>query len=221
MDIRDVVLQNAVPLVMVPRFSELEPMSAPGHRFLAASNGLWLEVMRPWLHLRLPLALQDCVAMPYGELSQIVSMRFGKIPRKLVFEFVEMAARAVPNETAACITWDEKTGNLMLKQLKEINAGTGHIHYERPRLGDTEHLVVDLHSHGRHPAFFSSQDDRDDRGDVKIAGVVGYCDKETVAMQFRLCALGKYIPLAFELAEPTGKEVETWKNESMSCPDIC
>lgn len=219
MDKRDLALQAVTPMVPVPRFSELEPMVVSGHRFLAASNGLWLEVMRPWLHLRLPLALQDSVAMPYGEVSRVINLKFGKISREPVFEFVGLAAKAIPNETAACITWDEETGLLELKKVKEIDAGPEHVHYERPRLGEKEHLVVDIHSHGRLPAFFSAQDDHDDKGDVKIAGVVGYCDQSNVAMQFRLCALGLYIPLAFEIAESTGKEIEAWKNESMYYQD--
>jgi PRTRC genetic system protein A len=201
MDMRDLALQSVAPTVMVPRFTELEPMAKPGHRFLMASNGLWLEVMRPWLHLRLPLALQDSVSMPYGEVSRVIDLKFGKIPRDLVFEFVKLAQKAMPNETNACITWDEKTGRLTLKPLKAIQADPDFLHYERPRLGDTEHLVVDIHSHGMAPAFFSGLDDKDDKGDVKIAGVVGSCDKTNLTMKFRLCALGIYIPLAFEIAE--------------------
>lgn len=201
MDMRDQALQSVAPTVMVPRFTELEPMAKPGHRFLMASNGLWLEVMRPWLHLRLPLALQDSVAMPYGEVSRLIDLEFGKIPRFLVQVFEEMAQKAMPNETSACITWNEETGQLRLKPLKEIHAGPSHVHYERPQLGEKEHLVVDLHSHGAHPAYFSSQDDQDDKGDVKIAGVVGSCDKTNPTMEFRLCALGMYIPLAFDIAE--------------------
>lgn len=50
MDPRDVALQSVAPVIMVPRYSDLEPLSQNGHRFLVADDGLWLEVYRPWLY---------------------------------------------------------------------------------------------------------------------------------------------------------------------------
>ncbi len=49
---------------------------------------------------------------------------------------------------------------------------------------------MDLHSHGRLPAFFSATDNADDRFDVKFALVVGNCGAATPSMVLRLCAKG-------------------------------
>ncbi|HEV7394119.1 MAG TPA: hypothetical protein VGO08_20945 [Burkholderiales bacterium] len=48
--------------------------------------------------------------------------------------------------------------------------------------------------------FFSSTDNRDDLGTVKLAGVIGHCSREhQPSWLFRLCALGLFLDL--ELAE--------------------
>lgn len=192
MDARDAVLQLTCPTVMVPRFGRLEPMTDNGHRFLAAADGLWLEVVRPWLHVLQPLARQAKVAMPYGTLSPFVQMSCGQIPKELLAQFVEYAHTRMPNECAAWITWSEG-GGFRLRLLDEINASRARVTVERPQLDDEEHLVVDLHSHGTFSAGFSTTDNIDDRGEVKIAGVVGNLDRETT-FAFRICALGLFIP---------------------------
>jgi PRTRC genetic system protein A len=50
--------------------------------------------------------------------------------------------------------------------------------------------VIDCHSHGTHPAFFSSTDDEDDRHETKFAFVVGNCASSVPSMAMRLCAKG-------------------------------
>lgn len=88
--------------------------------------------------------------------------------------------------------------------LGEVSSGCSHVRYTRPVLGDDEHLVVDLHSHGHLSAFFSTEDDRDDRGEFKIAGVLGNCDRGQCSTAFRLCANGLFLPLAFDSTGLTG-----------------
>jgi len=196
MDPRDIALQNATPTVMVPRFGSFEPMDEPGHRFLSASDGLWLELRRAWLYLRLPIARQNRVAMPYGSLEPVIEFVFGTLSGKLVDQFLLESREKLPNEHAAWITWNEENGNVELHTLEAINARPDLIHFHRPALDDCEHLVLDLHSHGRLPAFFSREtDDIDDRGEVKIAGVVGNIDTPQPTTAFRLCVLGMFLPL--------------------------
>lgn len=193
MDPRDQALQAVTPTVMVPRFTAFEPLVSNGHRFLSASDGLWLEVRRPWLYLRKRIAEQTKVAMPYGILTE--EMEFaGRIPRYLIDEFVQEAARRCPSECAAWVTWHESTWRWQLRHLEEQSASADHVDVIRPVLPDGEHLVLDLHSHGRGSAFFSRQDNLDDHGEYKIAGVVGHVDTQPVLL-LRLCAGGLFIPI--------------------------
>lgn len=195
-DPRDAVLQTGTPTVMVPRFGEFEPLTEPGHRFLAATDGLWLELRRAWLYLRLPLARQTVVAMPYGTVTPTIDLAFGSIPRQFVEAFVGRAREHLPNEHAAWVTWSQDSGKFKLRFLEETEASPEHLNVNRPVLDDGEHLVLDLHSHGYSPAFFSSKDNGDDRGEVKIAGVVGSLGTAAPSSRFRLCGLGLFVPLS-------------------------
>lgn len=55
-------------------------------------------------------------------------------------------------------------------------------------------MAVDLHTHGRLPAFWSGDDDRDDRG-IKVAGVFGRLHEAQPDARFRLVINGLYRPL--------------------------
>lgn len=212
MDPRDVVLQSVAPTVMVPLHGALDPLQRHGHRFLAAGNGEWLEVRRSWLHARLQILPASPVAKPYGRLSDAIEWLMPAIPISLFESFSVMARAACPNEAAAWVVWNAVTGEFTLKPVGVRSATSGSIHFDRPRLEDEEHLVVDLHSHGTSGAFFSATDNEDDRGEVKVSIVLGHCDKNAFSTAMRLCLLGKFI--ALELASVSDGAI-TFKEKKM------
>jgi PRTRC genetic system protein A len=188
----DTALQSATPTVMVPRHEPFVPMPQVGHRFLAAADGLWLEARRAWLYLRWNLAKQAQVAMPYGAITPVVQVQ--KVPGCLVEEFIAFAKDVCPLECAAWIVWNASTDQCRLIKMVPTSVSNASVQIVRPALADNEHLVVDLHSHGRIPAFFSSEDNRDDCGEFKVAGVFGRLDGD-IECRFRLCANGLYIDM--------------------------
>jgi PRTRC genetic system protein A len=188
----DTVLQSVTPTVMVPRHEPFQPLRTNGHRFLVASDGLWLEAKRPWLYLCWRLSEQTTVAMPYGTLQQTLVVQ--PVQSDLMDEFIAMAKNAYPLECAAWVVWDENSGGQELVPMVPTVATVASVQFERPRLKDGQHLLVDLHSHGGLGAFFSSEDNRDDRGEFKLAGVLGKVNG-LVEAKFRLCANGLYVPL--------------------------
>jgi PRTRC genetic system protein A len=60
LDVRDRLVQQHAPTIMVPTHSDLAPLTAAGHRYLAAADGLWLELRRPWLHMVWPISHRLC-----------------------------------------------------------------------------------------------------------------------------------------------------------------
>ena len=177
MDNRDVVLQSVLPTLMVPRFTVLKELDTPGNRILMASNGVWLEVCRAWMYARILIAPALRVPVPYGTVSQAMRFGFGKLPKAMVAQFIELASVRSPNECAAWIVWNQRTDAWKLMMLDETSVGHGHVIVNLPTLESDEHMVMDLHSHGLDHAFFSRTDNKDDRGDVKIAGVIGNMDQ--------------------------------------------
>ncbi|MFA6120896.1 MAG: PRTRC system protein A [Sideroxydans sp.] len=203
MDSRDVANQFVMPTVMVPSYSELEELDTPGNRLLMASNGVWLEVCRAWLYVREQVALPPRIPVPYGLVRKELRFGFGKLPTAMVTQFIEVARIRSPNECAAWVVWNQRTNEWKLLMLEERSVGPAHVEVDRPTLGEDEHMVLDLHSHGLLDAFFSGTDNYDDgRGEVKIAGVIGNLDQPEVTASFRLCANGVFVPLQ----SPIGQE---------------
>ncbi|MFV8603898.1 PRTRC system protein A [Ralstonia pseudosolanacearum] len=196
----DATLWDSAPTVAVPKFAEFKELEEVGHRFLATAEGLFVEVRRPWLHVIQPVAPLNgqTVRPPYGTVKPKVELAFERLGATfpMVRAFIEAARQAAPNEHAAWVVWDSRTGDLAYRELKITDASPDAISYDRPRLEDHESLVVDMHSHGALAAFFSEQDNRDDAGEVKISCVVGdLADGKTPSIQFRLCVLGMFLPL--------------------------
>ncbi|MEQ0776553.1 PRTRC system protein A [Paraburkholderia tropica] len=188
----DVALQGSFPSVMVPTREPVAPMGGPGERLLIASNGVFLEISRPWVRLVRRLSSFDWrTPVPYGAAAEHTDLKCGPVPAGLVAQFAQMASAALPNEAGAWIVWNAESGDFRLVPLSSLSHGPGYLHYERPELQAGECLVVDCHSHGHSRAYFSSTDDRDDQHDVKFALVLGNCDR-TPSVALRLCIKGRF-----------------------------
>lgn len=208
MDRRDIALQTLTPSVIVPKFSVFQKLEQAGSRFCIASDGLWLEVKRSWLDLCVPLALQYKVNMPYGQLKQSMQFNFGKLPSGFLKQFIEDAREALPYEHAAWFIWSEEIGAMRYQTLEAESASVGAITYRCPVLEDGEEVIADIHSHGHLNAFFSRQDDDDDKSEVKIAIVVGNVGTDNPTMKMRLCANGYFLPLPCQNDAVEGDEIE-------------
>lgn len=193
----DQALLSAAPLLPVPLFGEFQPLETNGHRFLVGRNGLFIEAKRPWFRAIWPVAEQVKAAIPYGRIAPRVEFAFGVLPVELLRRFVDDARKALPNEAAAWLIFNENSKNLEYRLLENDSATPGSIQYRAPPLLNGEHLAVDLHSHGGLGAFFSSTDDMDDAGSFKVAGVIGHVDRDKPSVSFRLCLGGMFANLPF------------------------
>jgi PRTRC genetic system protein A len=101
-----------------------------------------------------------------------------------------MAREAHPRETGAWIVWSPSTRAFRLAPVVILSHDAGSLKYSAPSLAGDEVLVMDCHSHGKHPAYFSSTDNEDDQHDVKMALVIGNCDRPNPSIAARLCAKG-------------------------------
>jgi PRTRC genetic system protein A len=193
LDVRDMIIQQHAPAVMVPTAGELQPLDQNGHRYLVARDGVYLDLVRPWLRMRQAIAPAIAAKLPYGDVQPAIAIGFGKLPREHLKRFLDEARRCAPFEHAAWLLWDDAAKRLEYFDLDVQEMSEGAVRYNRPKLEPHQSLAVDLHSHGHLPAYFSPTDDVDDHGEVKIAGVVGnLADDATAEWKFRLCALGLF-----------------------------
>lgn len=192
----DAFIQKAFPTVLAPRFSEFEPMTATGERFVLTSRRLMFEVSRPWLHAVRCISGDFERVTPYGDpLPEVMTLRCGSVPKELFARFIGQARDATPNETAAWVVWDESIREFEYMPLHAISASPVRVHFERPVLPLDVHLVMDIHSHVDDSAEFSATDDGDDADQLCISVVVGRVNQKQPVTVARLSMLGVYMPI--------------------------
>lgn len=193
----DTLLQKQFPTLMVPIHQLLEKLTIPGHRFLMAKNGLFMEVMRSWLHAIVPLCSQSKVAFPYGIVKSTVAI--SSVPAYLINEFSDYAKTQLPNECAGHIIFNKTTGQWKMIPLTAVEVSRDMIDFTIEPLAIDEECILDIHSHGFHNVYFSSVDDVDDDNSVKLAGVIGFSLDENEDLHckalFRLCLNGVFATL--------------------------
>lgn len=195
LDARDAALRQTCPCVSMPMFGDLDPMVA-GQRIVVAANGVYTQFKNAWLDCSLRIGvLAPAMSLPYGTMAESVAFEFGVIPIRLLEAFIDCARASLPNEVAGALVYHTGSGLLRLAMHVPVEAGPGHIRYRIEDLGPDELLAVDLHTHGEMPAFWSSEDDRDDRAGVRVCGVFGYLSRARPSAQFRLALNGKFLPL--------------------------
>lgn len=196
----DATLQATCPIVAVPRYEPLAPLAQDGHRFLVGADGVYLDLRRPWLRFT-ALTAASAVPMPYGPVEPVAAFGFGSELPLLLGRFIERARDACPLEHAAWLMFDTVTRRLDYHE-PPIDFGTvASIRYRRPAASASSLPAVDIHSHGRLPAFFSATDDRDDNDDAKLAVVFGNTNRTAVSVVARLVVAGLRIDYSEWISE--------------------
>lgn len=191
-DHRDRVVFGETPTLMQPLHGEALPKPETGkHWFVIASDGVYVEAMNHVLEVRLPVA-KSLIKLPYGQIGAAgVRLANGQIPRRILQDVCEKTFLCCPNEWAGLVVWDKIRKEYALYEPDVISFSPGHISY-RNVLPDEYELVMDLHSHGSMPAFFSKTDDKSDLGGFYVAGVVGNCDSGEPTFATRIVVNGHF-----------------------------
>jgi len=180
-NLKDRLIQERFPTIMAPRYEALPPCQLHQTRLLMARGGLYIDTLQPFGAFRRCLWLADR-DLPYGEIEEVDNFSgILKDPQvATIFEnyiLPQAAAYADDNrEWAGWIVRAKGEGYSYLPLDFEATAASVFIG-QRPVLPEDTHLAIDVHSHGRMKAFFSSTDDVDDSGGVRLSAVLGSYSK--------------------------------------------
>ena len=193
MDVRDLALQAACPVIAAPRFGPLPDM-VNGQRIILAANGVFVQVKLDWLDCIQRLSPALPIPLPYGGIEERLTFTFGVLPIRLIEAFIEAGRRGLPNEVAGALIYSRRSRSLRLALCEPLDVSPHQIDYRVPAMDADETLAVDLHTHGHGLPFWSAKDDRDDQG-IKVAGVLGCLHQPKPSALFRLVVNGRYLPL--------------------------
>jgi PRTRC genetic system protein A len=195
LDKRDRALRATMPTEAMPMFSELHVPSSPGDRILLGATGMFVEVRRGWGYFVRRISDRIKIPVPYGEIVEATKLHIPPIPRSLVCEFADYSRKHSSVEVAASIIWNEVSNQFRLAIAETISSTDSRIKFHVSHLDSGDHLIVDCHSHAKHPAIFSDEDDEDDRNSTKFSLVVGNCDSASPSLAMRLCLKGIFEPI--------------------------
>jgi len=152
-------------------YGGLPEVAVGGKDFVGAANGVYVRAATPALRVCLPVAEGT---LPFAPMGPAIIPANGPIPLALVQQFIDWAASTPAQEIAAVV--EVHGQGYRLRRLLPASSGSGHVTYDDGQVDD-DALVMDLHSHGRHRAYFSDTDDQSDlsRRGPYIAAVVGQC----------------------------------------------
>lgn len=193
---------DACPMVCVTPRTIHVPLDKPGKRWVMAGDGLYMEARSLSLHVMVRVSDHDSA---FGKAVPFHRTINGRVPQDLLDECARLAVQGGVKETAALIHWNPEEGRYELTVPEMISAGPVHVSY-RDESKD-ELLVIDFHSHGHLPGYFSSTDDDSDNSRVGpyIAMVAGNCQSvETLNVCSRIC-LAPYLVQLEEMEQSASK----------------
>jgi PRTRC genetic system protein A len=186
----------------VPLHGYLEDLTEDGDRLLLASNGIFMEVRRPWVHASVRIAAPLPVAVPWGKATGLHETHLRNAPTASIAASSSALQGRFHHWSVLRFSPGERMGTWKLRILESEIATDSYLKFVRPALDEGEHFVVDVHSHGKYDAKFSKTDDiQDSNGELKIAGVYGFVSKPRPLVSWRFCNNGLLSPAYSSIEE--------------------
>lgn len=192
-DFRDKVVFGETPIFMQPRFGT--PLAAPDdvkHRFVCGEDGLYIEAQNAVIAVRVCVA-RSSVRLPYGKIEHSgIHLKNGLIPYWILNETLKKAGEALPDEWAGIVVWNGLAQQYELYSPTILLSNPARVSYSS---SVPDHLipVMDLHSHGAAPAFFSVTDNESDLAGFYVAGVIGDCASGHPSVMTRMVVNGHFL----------------------------
>ena len=155
-----------------------------GYDYVLGSGGLYVQSESDHLTARVPVAPAEVRGL--APVPEKVELAHGLIPAR-VFELGLAWMLAAPDtERFFAVRWDGGAYRLVVPPQEGTSASLTY----QPPTG----VIAEFHSHGRHGAFFSATDDRDEQG-FRVYGVVGRLDTLEPELTLRVGIYGHFAPL--------------------------
>ncbi|MBI4286319.1 MAG: Mov34/MPN/PAD-1 family protein [Chloroflexi bacterium] len=154
--------------------------------YILAGNGLFVRARSSLLAATVSIAWAQVRGLAL--LAEKMVLPKGKIPRHLYDLALSVLFADSCHERYLAITWE---GEYRLRMPPQ-EGSSGGVQYEV-----MPNTVVDIHSHAGMSAFFSSTDNRDERG-LRLYMVVGRLDTLVPEREMRVGVYGYFSPVEFD-----------------------
>lgn len=133
--------------------------------------------------------------VPLDTVSEGFVPAIPRMPQALLTALLTHFRAALPHEALANVYWDRPSERFLLEFPAQTATATSVVTTESSDPYDPDRpRVLQVHSHGTLPAFFSETDDADEQA-TGCYGVIGRLDTATPQTCWRASCGGRFIPL--------------------------
>lgn len=185
--------------------------SGLAYDYVLAGDGLYLAAENDDLAVRVPVA--RAAVRGLATVHAACTLRHGRMPFGLWDAMARMARAAAANGTEVLfvVTFDEDAG-YRLRLPRQVVSATS-VAFRRP-----EAVVLEVHSHGHAPAYFSATDTADEQR-LRLYGVIGKAGQPRPDVSLRVGAYGYFLPLAW--ADVFDGDPRVVRDVAFGEPDDC
>lgn len=167
----------------------LPPAKALCYEYLVGANGLFIRAEDSRMAALIPLAAAWLPGL--APVLWYANLKLPRISADWLWSVLASARKVLPNERAWQFLWDEVGGRWTCEAPRQT-ADPSSVSY-----ADFPGAVVDLHSHGALPAFFSSTDNADEQG-LRFYVVIGRVDTNAPTIMARVGVYGQTMGINVE-----------------------
>ncbi|WP_008318596.1 Mov34/MPN/PAD-1 family protein [Leptolyngbya sp. PCC 6406] len=164
--------------------------------YWVASNGVFALAQRPGLSALMPISAHSQPIPGLGPLQPWLKLPL--VPISLVQRMVTLAQAALPNEILFHLVLAPGGGDWGLTVPRQ-SQGPNHCKPLDTGPDSSAHrALMEVHSHGTHPAYFSRTDDQDERSGFRLYGVLGRLHQGQPELLLRVGLMGHFwvVPMA-------------------------
>lgn len=168
---------------------QLKQPSTAAIEYWVAQNGVFARGQRPELEALLPVSRHESKVRGLGVLQPFVALT--KLNSTWLNIVSGMAQANLPNETL--FHWTQTpSGNWHLAVPDQTQSYTHCKPVETGYNSSAHRAVIEIHSHGECPAYFSQTDDGDENSGFRIYGVIGKLQKDRPELLLRVGLFGHF-----------------------------
>lgn len=168
------------------RLADAPPTDAM-YEYIVAGNGLFVRAEDSRMSACIPIARVENPGLPEMEID-VTLKNIRRLPGAYLQSILNSARRRLPNEAAYQIVPD---GPLPWRIVcPEQTATPASVDY-----ADQSDAVIDVHSHGRMGAFWSTTDNADEQG-LRFYAVIGNIDTDYPTLLVRVGVYGHHWPIS-------------------------
>ena len=148
----------------------LPMQNASGIEYWIANNGVFARAQRPGLTVLMPVSMHEQPIKGLVELQPFVQLN-PLVPKDLLWRLWAIAYHDCPKEVLFHLILENEQWQLITPD--QLQSQTSCRPYDTDAESSTHQALIEIHSHGNLPAYFSPTDDTDECGGFRIYGVLG------------------------------------------------